>query len=68
MVRGFPARNGAHILAMGGFEKEGTYHSIHEEIGQRSANEAADAIENGEALEDVLERYAEPESELDSEK
>jgi hypothetical protein len=63
MVRGFPARSGAPKLAMSGFEKDGTYHSIHEEVGQRSGNEAADAIESGESVEDVLERYAEPESE-----
>jgi len=63
MVRGFPARSGAPEMAMGGFEIDGTYHSIHDEIGQRSANEAADAIEKGESVEDVLERYVEPESE-----
>jgi hypothetical protein len=63
IVRGFPARSGAPKLAMSGFKKDGTYHSIHEEIGQKSANEAADAIENGESVEAVLERYAEPESE-----
>ena len=63
MVRGFPARSGDPKLAMSGFEKDGTYHSIHEDVGQRSANEAADAIENGESLDSVLERYAEPESE-----
>ena len=65
MVRGFPARSGAPEMAMGGFEVGGTYHSIHEDVGQRSANEAADAIESGEALEDVLERYAEPDEETE---
>ena len=63
MVRGHPARTGAPKMAMAGFEKDGTYHSIHEEVGQRSGREAAEAIENGESLESVLERYAEPESE-----
>jgi hypothetical protein len=61
MVRGFPARNGTPKLAMSGFEKGGTYHSIHEEIRQKSAVEAAEAIEKGESVESVLERYSEPE-------
>ena len=63
MVRGFPARTGAPKMAMGGFEKNGTFHSIHEEVGQKSGREAADAIEAGESVESVLERYAEPETE-----
>ena len=63
MVRGFPARTGAPKLAMSGFAKDGMYHSIHEEVGQRSAREAADAIESGESLESVLEQYSEPETE-----
>ncbi len=61
MVRGFPARNGDPEMAMGGFELNGTYYAVHEQVGQRSANEAADAIERGESLESVLERFAEPE-------
>jgi hypothetical protein len=56
-----PARNGDPQAALGGFELNGTYHSIHEEVGQRSGNEAADAIERGESLESVLERFANPE-------
>ncbi len=56
-----PARNGDPEAALGGFELNGTYHSIHEEVGQRSGNEAADAIERGESLESVLERFANPE-------
>lgn len=63
MVRGHPARTGAPKMAMAGFEKDGTYHSIHEEVGQRSGREAADAIESGESLESVLEKYSEPETE-----
>jgi hypothetical protein len=61
MVRGFPARNGDPEMAMGGFELNGTYYAVHEEVGQRSGNEAADAIESGESLESVLERYSESE-------
>ncbi len=56
-----PARNGDPEAALGGFEVNGTYHAIHEEVGQRSGNEAADAIERGESLESVLERFANPE-------
>ena len=59
VVRGFPARTGVAKMALAGFEKEGTFHSVHERVGQRSANEAADAIEAGESLESVLERFAE---------
>ena len=61
MVRGFPARNGSSKMVLAAFEKDGTFHSVHERVGQRTANEAADAIESGEPLEEVLERYAEPE-------
>ena len=61
MVRGHPARNGTPKMAMAGFEKDGTFHNIHETVGQRSGNEAADAIEKGESVDSVLERYAEPE-------
>jgi hypothetical protein len=61
VVRIFPARNGSPKAAMSGFTKEGTYYIITEDVGQRSGNEAADAIESGEPLEEVLEKYAEPE-------
>lgn len=61
-VRGFPARNGSSEMAMSGFEINGTYHTIREEIRQRSAVEAAEAIDNGESLESVLERYDETKS------
>ena len=61
MVRGWPARNGAPKMVLSGFELGGTYFNVHEEVGQRSANEAADAIERGESLESVLERFAESE-------
>ena len=63
MVRIWPARTGVPEATLSGFEKEGTYYNVHEEVGQRSGNEAADAIERGESLESVLERYVEPESE-----
>lgn len=59
VVRIFPARNGSPKAAMSGFTKDGTYHSVTEEIRQQSGNEAADAIERGEALDEVLERYGE---------
>ena len=61
VVRVFPARNGAPQAAMSGFTNDGMYYSVTEEIRQQSGNEAADAIERGEALEEVLEKYAEPE-------
>jgi hypothetical protein len=61
VVRGFPARNGGPEMAMAGFELNGTYYSVHEEIGQQSGNEAADAIEGGESVESVLERYSDSE-------
>ena len=61
IVLTFPARNGDPEGAMGGFEVDGTYFPVHEQIGQRSGNEAADAIEAGEPLESVLERFADPE-------
>ena len=67
MVRGHPARSGDSKMAMAGFAKDGTYTSIHEEVGQQSGREAADAIESGESLESVLERYAEPETEPETE-
>ncbi len=61
IVRGFPARTGVAKMALAAFEKEGTFYSVHEQVGQRSANEAADAIESGESLESVLERFADEE-------
>ena len=61
VVRIFPARDGTPKAAMSGFTKDGTYYIVTEDVGQQSGNEAADAIESGEPLEDVLERYAEPE-------
>ena len=61
VVRIFPARNGDPKAAMSGFTKDGTYYSVTEEVRQRSGNEAADAIESGEPVEEVLRRYAEPE-------
>lgn len=61
VVRVFPARNGSPKAAMSGFTKNGTYYSVTEEVRQRSGNEAADAIESGESLEEVLERYPDPE-------
>ncbi len=61
VVRVFPSRNGAPLGAMSGFTKDGTYYTITDEVRQRSGNEAADAIESGEPLEEVLKRYPEPE-------
>jgi hypothetical protein len=60
MVRIFPARNGSPKAAISGFEKEGTFYNVTDDVRQRSGNEAADAIEKGEALEDVLKRYPDP--------
>lgn len=57
VVKMFPARNGSPEAAISGFSKEGTYYNVTEEIRQRSATEAADAIEAGEDPEEVLERY-----------
>ncbi len=61
IVLGWPARDGSPEMAMSGFELNGTYYNVHEEVGQRSGNEAADAIERGESVESVLERYSESE-------
>jgi hypothetical protein len=61
VVRVFPARDGTPKAAMSGFMKDGKYYSVTEDVRQQSGNEAADAIESGEPLEEVLERYAEPE-------
>ena len=60
LVRGWPARNGSSEMAMGGFTIAGTYYHIMDSVGQRSGNEAADRIENGEDLEEVLQDYPEP--------
>ena len=61
IVLGWPARDGSPEMAMSGFELNGTYYNVHEEVGQKSGNEAADAIERGESVESVLERYSESE-------
>ena len=61
VVRIFPARNGSAKASMSGFTKEGKYYSVTEEVRQKSGNEAADAIEAGESLEDVLKKYPDPE-------
>lgn len=57
----FPARTGASKAAMSGFHKEGKFYNVTDNVRQQSGNEAADAIEAGEPLEEVLERYPEPE-------
>lgn len=56
-VRGFPARNGSSKMALSGFEVHGTYHTVRDTINQQSAREAAEAIERGESLESVMEKY-----------
>jgi len=61
ILRVFPNRSGSPSAAMSGFTKNDTYHSVTEEIRQRSGVEAAERIEAGEALEDVLKDYPEPE-------
>ena len=61
VVLGWPARDGSPEMAMSGFELNGMFYNVHERVGQRSANEAADAIESGESLESVLERFSESE-------
>ncbi len=61
LVRIFPARNGSPSAAMSGFTKDGTYYSVTEEVRQKSGVEAAERIESGEAVEDVLKDYPEPE-------
>ncbi len=61
IVLGWPARDGSPEMTMSGFELNGTFYNVHEEVGQRSGNEAADAIERGESVESVLERYSESE-------
>ena len=61
IVLGYPARDGSPEMAMSGFELNGTFYNVHEEVGQKSGNEAADAIESGESLESVLKRFSESE-------
>jgi len=61
MVRVWPSRDGSPEAVMSSFELNGTHYSVHEEVGQKSGNEAADAIERGESLESVLEQYSESE-------
>lgn len=56
----FPARNGDPEGAMSGFTKDGEFHSVAARIGQKEGNAAADAIERGEPLEEVLEKYKKP--------
>ncbi len=60
-VRGWPHRTGAPKMAMSAFELDGTFYQVLEEVRQRSGVAAADAIEGGESVESVLERYSEPE-------
>ena len=57
----FAARNGSPKGAMSGFTKDGKFYSVAARIGQKEGNAAADAIERGEPLEEVLEEYAKPE-------
>jgi len=59
VVLGWPARNGDPEMALSGFTLDGTFFSVLEEVRQRSAVEAAEAIEAGESLESVLEEHAE---------
>jgi len=61
IVLGWPARDGSPEMAMSGFELNETFYNLREEVRQRSANEAADAIESGESIESVLERFSESE-------
>ena len=61
IVRVFPARNDSPKGALSGFTKNDTYYSITEEIRQRSGVEAAERIAAGEAVEDVVKDYPEPE-------
>ena len=65
VVRVFPARNGSPNAAMSGFTKAGKYYSVTENVRQQSGNEAADAIERGEPLEEVLKKYVTPEESAD---
>jgi len=61
VITGFPARDGSPKMALAGFEVNGTYYPVHENIRQRTAVEAAERIEAGEDLEEVLADYPEPE-------
>jgi len=63
VVKVFAARNGEPRGALSGFTKDGEFYSITERVGQQSGNEAADAIESGEPLEEVLNRYTAPDEE-----
>lgn len=63
VVRIFPARNGSRKAAMSGFTKDGKYYSVTEDVRQQSGNEAADAIESGVPLEEVLKKYVKEEDE-----
>lgn len=67
VVRIFPARNGSPKGAISGFAKDGTFYNVTDDVRQQSGNEAADAIEAGEPLDEVLERYPEPEPRPESE-
>ena len=58
IARIWPHRTGIPEAALSGFTKEGVYYDVHEEVGQRSGNEAANAIAAGESVESVLERFA----------
>ena len=58
-VRIFPARNGSPYAAVSGFTKNDIFYNVTEEIKQKSGVEAANRIEAGEALEDVLKDYPE---------
>jgi hypothetical protein len=55
-----PGPHGSPKAALSGFTKNGNYYSVTEQIGQRSGNEAADAIEAGEDHEKVLKCYPDP--------
>lgn len=57
----FPARDGDPDAALSGFTKNGEFYSVAARIGQKEGNAAADAIEAGEPLDEVLEKYKKPE-------
>lgn len=61
IITGFFARDGSPKMALAGFEINGTYFPVHENIQQGTAVEAAERIEAGEDLEEVLADYPEPE-------
>ncbi len=56
----FPARNGSPEGAMSGFTKNGQFVSVAESIGQREANAAADAIEQGMSAREAVEANLKP--------